>query len=715
MRFGPTSLQLTSTLAKGFNHPKFRTNLRISEQVFAGEVSYMLKVVETESYIRFSPYEYALLQICDGTRTPAKAAAAMSELYPDAPITEQNVLDFLDLTDPNLWDRGLGQRNLAVLQRIREERKNRVDRSNLLYFTLFTVDSDAVLDRIYPYLRWAFTPAFVIASVGLFAWMTGIMISDYSRIEADTLEFFTFTHKSLYDIWVFWLLVFVVLGIHEFGHGLTCKHFGGNVPKMGVLLQYFNPAFFTECSDMVLFENPAHRLWTIWAGLWVEMLICAVATILWYYTLPGSAMNDLCYKVLLFTGLSALLFNLNPLIKYDGYYLLCQHLEIEDLSEHAYAYVNAWMRKHILRHKIELPAASLRKRRIFLIYASLSFVYSIVVIAFFLLFVRNVFVRTFGTDSGYILTVFVIFLMLRKKIGNAIRRLIAELREIKEKLMALRMSRRGWTGTAILAAVLLVPFTPNEVPTDFLLEPGARADVRSSVPGVVSQVLVREGDRVEAGAVLAQLHNPSLESNAKQVRQKLELAERALLAARASNQMSEIAKATRERQALETEFIEAQSKVAGLTLRIPLAGIVTTPVVEQKAGQYLSRGDLLATVVNRSGMKARVLVHDWQLQDVRESATVKLKVRAYPLQTFRGHVEQILPAAALDRPPSDPQKVERYGQELSNYFAVVLAIPNPNGELREGMTGTAKIFGSYNPLIWRGARGAWRWLRSQLF
>src|SRR6266849_1144503 len=339
MRFGPTSVQLTSILAKGLDRPKFRTDLRVSEQVFPGEISYMVKVPETLNYIRFTPYEYDLLRLFDGTRTPAEAAAALSEQYPDMPASEQDVLEFIDITDPNLWDRGIGQRNLAVLQKIREERKHRVDRSNLLYFTLFTVDSDPVLDRIYPFLRWAFTPTFVFASILLFAWMVGIIVTDYGRIKQDTLEFFTFTHKSLYDIWVFWLLLFVILGIHEFGHGLTCKHFGGKVPKMGVMLQYFNPAFFTECSDMVLFDKPSQRLWTIWAGLWIDMLVCAVATILWYYTVPDSALNDLCYKVLLFTGLSALLFNLNPLIKYDGYFLLCQHLEIEDLSEHSFDYL----------------------------------------------------------------------------------------------------------------------------------------------------------------------------------------------------------------------------------------------------------------------------------------------------------------------------------------------------------------------------------------
>jgi putative peptide zinc metalloprotease protein len=555
----------------------------------------------------------------------------------------------------------------------------------------------------------------VAFSAFLFFVMGVILASYWTRIIQDTIEFYTFSHKTSYDLWIFWFLLFIVIGIHEFGHGLTCRHFGGRVPKMGVMLQYFNPAFFTECSDMVLFDKPSQRLWTIWAGLWIEMLVCAVATILWYYTAPGSGLNDLCYKVLLFTGLSALLFNLNPLIKYDGYFLLCQHLEIEDLSEHSFDYLKAWLRKNVLRQNVELPPASRHKRRIFLTYAPLSFIYSVVVIVVFIVFVKNVFVRTFGTDFGYLLTAFVLYLLLRKRVKKALPGMLAKLRGAKERFMAWQMSRRQWAGAAALALLLVAPFTPNEVSTDFLLEPGARVDVRAPVNGLIAQVPVREGDRVEAGAVLAVLHNPALEARVTDANRQLDLAEHALLAARASNQMDQIAKVTRQLQAFETELAQARSHLAGLTLRAPFSGVITTPLIEQKNGQYLNQGDLFATVVNRQEMKARVLVHDWQLQDVREGAEVKLKVRTYPLQTFRGRVRQILPAAALDRPVEDPQKLERYGQELSNYFAVVLEFPNTKDELREGMTGTAKIYGNYNPLIWRAGRGFWRWLRSQVF
>ena len=273
MRLGPTSLQTTRILAKGLRRPKFRTSLRITEQVFGGETSYTIKVPETCSYYRMLPYEYDMLLLFDGTRTAADVAEEMTARYPPPPFSEQQVLEFIDSWDVNVWDRSLGEQNLAVLEKIREERKGRLERSSIFCFILQSWNSDRFLTRLYPYLRWCFTPAFVISCLVLFATMTVLIATDYPRIQADTLNFYRTIYDSLYNFWIFWVLMFFVVGLHELGHGLTCKHFGGNVPHMGIMLIYLNPAFFTDTSDAVLFDKTWKRQCTTLAGLWVEMII----------------------------------------------------------------------------------------------------------------------------------------------------------------------------------------------------------------------------------------------------------------------------------------------------------------------------------------------------------------------------------------------------------------------------------------------------------
>lgn len=720
MHFGPTSLRIGGIAARGLRRPWFRPDLTVSEQVFAGENTFVVKIPETNTYSRHGPVEVALFKLCDGTRTVAELTAAYNELYPDTPLAEGDVADWLDDTDPNLWERGSAEKNLAVLAKIRDERKKRVETASIFHIEFSAWDPNRVLERLHPYLSWLFTRQFAYFSLFLFGVTAAIVISDYNRIREDTIEFYSFTHKTAYDLWIFWLLLFFVSGIHEFGHGLTCKHYGGEVPRMGLMLFYFTPAFFTDCTDLLLFDRMPKRLWTIMAGIWIELVLCAVATLVWFFSPAGSFIGDLGYKTLLLTGVSGVFFNLNPLMKYDGYYVLCEYMEVDSLREDSGDYLQGWLRRHLLRQEVELPPLSRRRRRFYLIYAALVFAYSFMLVLVFTLFLKNIFTSKFG-DWGYVITFALVGFLLRKKLRAWVRAAAAGLRDAKEKFMVWRMTRlqQGVAG-AVLAFVVLVP-TAGKVTTEFILEPGARAEVHALTPGWVNEVRVREGDAVAAGSVLAVLRNPDVEARAQMVARELELAERAGMAARARGDLGATEKYTQERQRLQAERAETEAQQAALTLRAPFAGVVTTPQVELRVGDYLAEGDEFAVLADRQTMRARVLVRDWELEEVllksgdAEGAAVNLKLRAYPFRTFSGRVQQVMPAAAADRPVAEPQKVERKGQELTNYFAVVMEFPNPDGVLREGMTGQAKIYGRRRPLVWRGVRRGWRWLRSQVW
>ena len=149
--------------------------------------------------------------------------------------------------------------------------------------------------------------------------------------------------------------------------------------------------------------------------------------------------------------------------------------------------------------------------------------------------------------------------------------------------------------------------------------------------------------------------------------------------------------------------------------------MITTLDVEQRVGEFLPQGGLFAELADRKVMRARILVRDWELQYITDSASptgidAQLNVRAYPYETFQGRVTRVLPAAASEEPVTMPKSPERAGRRLSNYFAVVLEFENPHGELREGMTGTAKIRAARSrPLVWQWASGGWRWVRSVLW
>jgi putative peptide zinc metalloprotease protein len=652
---------------------------------------------------------------CATARAPApEVTAAWNERHPDEPFSESTVMEFLEDAEPGIWEQSAGERNLAVLERIRDDRKSRVDQSSMLYMTFKAWDPDRTLAKIDPYLSWMFTPGFVLFSVILFIIAAYLVAGDWTRVQGDTAALYTFQGKSAYDIWMFWILLFAVGAIHEFGHGLTCKHFGGDVHQMGFMLIYFTPAFFTDTTDILLFDRAGRRQWVLFAGIWIELVLCGIAALVWHFSAPGSVTNDLAYKLMLLSGIQGAFLNLNPLIKADGYYALSQSLHIDNLREDSFAFLRAWIRKYVLREDMDLPVATRRHRRIYAAFGISAVLYSVTLVTLVLLFVNNVFVGKFG-NWGYVFTAMVIYLFARKGVKKALPQVRAWWREKREKQMAWKMTRAQQAGALCAALLFFIPPIPSKVASDFVLEPGKTAHLRAEIPGVLRQVFVRQGDPVAAGQTLAILENPEIEADAKTLAQQLAMANSDLRAAQGSSDRDKSADALREQARLEQEWSVAEQKVDALQIRAPFAGVVSTPLVEQRTGEYVSAGQEFCEVVDRGTMKARILVRDWELEYVSAGAKAQLKASPFPYRTYSGRVEQILPAAAIDRPVAQPQPLERMGQELTNYVAVVMDFPNPDGSLTEGMTGTAKIAGKDYPLAWQVGRGAWRWLRSQVW
>jgi len=713
MRFGPTSLQLPSVLAKGLNRPKLRSDLRISEQHIAGETSYVVKIVDTSTYNRYGAFEMELLRLFDGTRTPAEVATDLTALHPETPVQESDILEFLDSTDANLWERSVGEKNLAVLERIRDERKSRINQSSLLYIYFKAWNPNRTLTRMEPYLRWLYTPGFVLFSIAVFVIAMSILAGDWARVQKDTEDLYSFTGKSAYDIWAFWIIMLTVGGIHEFGHGLTCKHFGGDVNQMGFLLIYFTPAFYTDTTDILLFESTAPREFVIFAGIWVELVLCSLSTFVWALSVPGTIVNDLAYKTLLLSGVTGALLNLNPLIKADGYYAISQFLHIDCLREDSFAYLQAWFQRYFLRRKIDLPPASRKHRRVFLAFGLSAITYSTLLLFIVLAWVNNILVSRLGA-WGYVATGGILYFLLKNRIRQSIPYVRGWWLKSREAYMRWKISRKQQLAAAAVAVVLVSPFA-SKVSSEFILEPASNTQVRALVSGRVREVKIRPGDAVRAGDILAELTNPEIMARATVAAGELGLNESDLRTAQASSEFAAAGRASAQHDQLGAEVTVAETKLAELTLRAPASGVVATPDLIAQPGEFVREGDDVLRIVDRSSMRARILVHDWEVQEIAIGQPVEIQVLAHPYRSYEGHIERILPAAATDRPVTQQAKLERQGQEIANYFAVEMVFPNPDGTLIEGMTGSAKISGKRSPLVWQWGRGFWRWLRLQIW
>jgi putative peptide zinc metalloprotease protein len=613
-----------------------------------------------------------------------------------------------------MWERSVGEKNLAVLERIRDERKSRVDQSSVLYISFKAWDPNKTLEKIDPYLTWMFTRGFVYFSLVIFAVSCYLLAGDWARVQQDTGELYNFANKSAYDIWIFWILLLVLGAIHEFGHGLTCKHFGGDVHQMGFLLIYFTPAFYTDTTDILLFTKGSQRQWVLFAGIWIEMVLCGLAALVWHFTPAGSVTNDVAYKMMLLSGIQGAVLNLNPLIKADGYYALSQFLDIDNLREDSFEFLRAWTRKYLLFQDVDLPPTTKRQRRIFFLFGVSAVIYSTSLLILVLLFVKNILVAKLG-DWGYLATLGVVYFFARKGLREATPIVRGWFRQKKEDYMAWKVTRLQQVGAAGLALLLLVPPVATRVSTGLVLEPGKSAPIRALVAGQVQQVYVRTGDAVRAGQLLATLQSPEREAESRALAGEMSLANSNLRNGQERSDFDATATGVRERSRLTQELSIAERNIESLKVRAPIDGIIVTDDLDQKTGSSVEAGEDLGKIVDRRSMKARILVRDWELEDVKDGAAVRVKVAPFPFRTYTGSVEKILPAAALDHPVTQTQDLQKLGQKLTNYFAVEMEFPNSDGSLREGMTGTARISGKSSPLAWQFCRATWRWAKSQIW
>ncbi len=216
-----------------------------------------------------------------------------------------------------------------------EARRRPLVRGNLLYLRLKAFDPDRLLDRLAPRLAFLFTPAFVLlSSLGVAAAFAAVMLHR-SLFQRDLGNLW-----RLYSPILAWAAVVAATLVHELAHAITCKHFGGQVREMGVMLIYFQPALYCNVSDAWLFPRKAHRLWVSFAGVYADMLVASLATLAWSLADRNAWLHYVAMVIMLSAGIRTL-FNVNPLIRLDGYYAeRCSRgpqseAEIPGLSGHA--------------------------------------------------------------------------------------------------------------------------------------------------------------------------------------------------------------------------------------------------------------------------------------------------------------------------------------------------------------------------------------------
>jgi putative peptide zinc metalloprotease protein len=306
---------------------------------------------EGKAYFRFSPLQWAVVQLFDGERSYTEIAKLAKSKHGLAwgAETMRQLGDALERG--GFWYKTPQEESMALCQQLAESRHKRLTRKGDKRGDLSTIhiaefDPDRFLTWTHSKLKWVYTTWFTALTLVMFAAMGVIFVAGWSEIWRDSVDYYKFLTKGWSDIGEFYLLFAVLAVLHETAHGITCKHFGGESHRMGAFLIYLTPGVFCDVTQVWIYGGLWQRVATMVAGTWAELILCALMTFVWWGTAAGTAMHEIAYKFMLIGGIFVVIINMNPLAKLDGYYIMSEILRIPDLKGGATAFASNWMKKN---------------------------------------------------------------------------------------------------------------------------------------------------------------------------------------------------------------------------------------------------------------------------------------------------------------------------------------------------------------------------------
>jgi len=694
---------------------KLRPDLIVQPQFYEGMTHYVIKDPIALKYFRFKIEEYFLLQQFDGKQNLQDVKRAFERKYRPQTISIEDLTRFTaQLHEAGLVQIDSPEQAKALIRRRRKNRWKKVWQflANILYIKIPVVDPEKMLTGMYPYFRWIFTPYFVTFSVGMMLAALTLVASQWSTFSARLPDFQSFFNWS--TILYFWCSLAIIKIIHEFGHGLTAKHFGGEVHEMGMLFLVLTPALYCDVTDSWLLPNKWKRIWISAAGIYVECFLASLATFVWWNTEQG-LFNSLALATMFICSVNTILFNANPLLRYDGYYVMADWLEIPNLRIKSTQFFTYLFQEKVLGLEVPVQSYMPRSRRsLFVFYAVASYIYRWVV-TFSILFFLYKFLQPYKLGSISAMMAIGSMIPLVGMPAYQIFKFVrtpGRMRKVKKA----RAAGFAVAAIAILAGILLIP-TPLRVQGTFNLTAAKPEEVYAEVPGRLVELKVRDGQYVKAGDEIAILSNP------EKVRERMQLQEQQgvnFVKASWYGGINDINSRAQQRQFeqmandLEPALEKVIDQIGKLRLVAHRDGQVMGVPHKETVGQWVKPGKPFCEVGDPRHLEAHLILDQGDIDLVRLGRRTWLKVYGTSEKTFRSHVGEI---AKRNREEIAPELSNLAGGEIATkqdpktnqakpitaVYEVIIPLDNSDLALQPGLRGFAKIDGGTHTLGW------WLW------
>ena len=629
--------------------PRLRSACQVHRQHFRGHVWHVVQDPANNQFFRLNEEAYRFVALLDGRRTIAEVWKICNAIAGDAAPTQGEAIQLLgQLYTSNLLQGDMPPDAEGLLRRYRQRITREIQGylTNLLFIRIPLLDPDRFLDRFVGLFGLAFT------FWGCLVWL-GLMGMGLYFIAGRTRELVDSAQNILNptQLPLLYLTVVFIKVIHEFGHAFACKKFGresgsgGEVHVVGVMFLVFTPLPYMDASSSWAFRRKWHRVIVGAAGMMIEMAVAAIAAVVWASTAAGSVPHALAYNLMFVGSVSTLLFNANPLLRYDGYYILSDILEIPNLAQRSRDYLYFLVRRWAWGVKQARDPAHTRGERIWMVlYAILSTIYRVFISVAILLFIssRLPFV-------GALLAVAAVVAWLLVPLGRFVHYLVAS-----SELMRVRTRAVGSTlavALLVVGGLGLIP-APDRSYVEGVVEPVQFAIVYAAGDGFLRSHLPSGSEARPDGPPLIECVNPELEAEARQ----WEAQRRELLARRSLATTKDVALVQtldEQLRAVDDKICDVQRRLGDLAVHAPFAGRWLSPQLDLQVGAYLHRGDPVGVTATPGDMIIRAVAGQEVagVLSIEAGREVEMRVDGQPEALVAGTITQFLPAGQ-DRVPS---------------------------------------------------------------
>ena len=687
-------------------YPRLKPHITISRHRFRGDISYVLEDAITKIRYVFSKEAYEVAGRLNGKHSSEDIYNHLQNKMGLQGPTKETIVEIIThlsrmeaLTDNDLLER---------LRQIPAQKKPQGSgligqlKNSPLFLRLPLFNPSPIITKYQDVARGLYSKFFFILLLILFSSAACALFLNLPELSHNPLDRI-FSQNNLL---ILWLLYPVVKTIHEFAHAFSVKYYGGDVTEMGFMLLLFVPVPYVNASDSSNFTNKWQRIIVAGSGILAELSLASLALLLWTVVEPG-IIRTITFNTMLICGVSTLIFNGNPLVRFDGYYILCDFIEIPNLASKSSSHLWYHSLRFLTGIETAKPAqASKKEKRWFIFYGISSFCYRLTIYGSIFYF--------FASKLGPIGAIIGILGIGQLLYRPTKQRIIPIFRSSKFRSKRLKLlSLLTLYFTAIIGIITLIPL-PYTTPTEGIVLQPEDSLIKIHSSGIVTSVVATPGAMVEKGDILIVAKDDALHHTILLLESQLVELRLKEVAAFAESPFE--SKIIREKLSDLTKRLEHKKKQErNLTIASPRTGNFIVQQSGELMGKFFKQGDLLGFIQNDATIIRTVISQadiDPILEDLSE---IKISVVSEPGKNFTGTVLSEHPHPTFKLPsrtlatdgggniitsPDDPTKLMTIEEMFQLDIKLNTPIHKPFAESRVYI----RFHHGYQPLLFRWVR-----------